>query len=88
MARLTVEDCLVHVENRFDLVLKASKRARVINHGGESIVVQGKDKATIVALREIATGHVTEEMYHPPVIPLVDADDTKASEKKSRRKSD
>ena len=73
MARLTVEDCLEHVDNRFDLVLKASKRARVIKNGGDTIVEQGKDKATIVALREIATGKVTEAMLHPPVIePLID----------------
>ncbi len=61
MARVTVEDCLEHVENRFKLVLLASKRARQLNKGADEFVERGKDKDTVVALREIAAGHVNDE---------------------------
>lgn len=61
MARITVEDCLKHVDNRFKLVLLASKRARQLEKGAEAFVPRGKDKDTVVALREIAAGFVTEE---------------------------
>jgi DNA-directed RNA polymerase subunit omega len=60
MARVTIEDCLDHVENRFKLVLLASTRARQLSHGADEFVTRGKDKDTVVALREIAAGHVTE----------------------------
>lgn len=58
MARVTVEDCLQYVDNRFQLVLVASKRARQIAHGNEPLVEPGKDKPTVVALREIEEGLV------------------------------
>ncbi len=61
MARVTVEDCLDNVENRFELVLLASKRARQLEKGAEEFVPRGKDKVTVIALREIAEGHVTNE---------------------------
>ena len=61
MARVTIEDCLDHVENRFKLVLLSSKRARQLNKGAEPFVKRGKDKDTVVALREIAQGEVTED---------------------------
>ena len=61
MARVTIEDCLDHVENRFKLVLLASKRARQLSKGADEFVPRGKDKDTVVALREIAAGHVTPE---------------------------
>ena len=61
MARVTVEDCLEKVENRFKLVLLASKRARQLSQGGESFVPRDKDKDTVIALREIAAGHVSDE---------------------------
>ena len=61
MARITIEDCLETVENRFKLVLLASTRARQLNHGATEFVPRGKDKDTVVALREIAAGHVTAE---------------------------
>ncbi len=61
MARVTVEDCLDNVENRFELVLLASQRARQLEKGAEEFVTRGKDKCTVVALREIAEGHVTKE---------------------------
>ncbi len=56
MARVTVEDCLEHVDNRFELVLVASKRARQIARGAEPLVPWDNDKPTVVALREIAAG--------------------------------
>lgn len=59
MARVTVEDCLGSVDNRFELVLVASRRARQIANGAEPFVAWENDKPTVVALREIAEGHVT-----------------------------
>ncbi len=61
MARVTVEDCLEHVENRFHLVLLASKRARQLSRGADEFVTRGKDKDTVVALREIAANHVNSD---------------------------
>ena len=57
MARVTVEDCLKHVKNRFELVMLASKRARQLMHGATPKVEIDHDKATVVALREIAEGY-------------------------------
>jgi len=62
MARLTVEDCLDNVENRFQLVLVAAKRARQISMGGEPMVSFDNDKPTVLALREISEGLVTNEI--------------------------
>ena len=57
MARVTVEDCLANVKNRFELVLLAAKRARQLAHGQEPFVPWDNDKVTVVALREIAEGY-------------------------------
>jgi DNA-directed RNA polymerase subunit omega len=58
MARVTVEDCLPHVKNRFQLVLEAVDRAKDLIRGGADPKVDWEnDKATVVALREIAAGH-------------------------------
>ena len=62
MARVTVEDCLEFVDNRFNLVLLASKRARQLALGTEPLVEWENDKPTVVALREIEQGLVNEEM--------------------------
>ncbi|MEQ8231962.1 MAG: DNA-directed RNA polymerase subunit omega [Gammaproteobacteria bacterium] len=62
MARVTVEDCLPAVGNRFDLVLVASRRARQIAHGAHPLVEVDNDKPTVVALREIAAGLMNEEI--------------------------
>mgnify|MGYP006302814653 CR=1 FL=1 len=63
MARCTVEDCLSSVDNRFELVMLASKRARQLATGGKDPLVQEEsDKPTVVALREIAEGLVTPDM--------------------------
>ena len=61
MARITVEDCLENVENRFELVLTATKRARQIGHGADPMIEEENDKPTVIALREIAEGHVDSE---------------------------
>lgn len=64
MARITVEDCLDNVENRFALVLLASKRARQLAMTGtEPFVPWENDKTTVVALREIADGHITPRYF-------------------------
>ena len=59
MARITVEDCLEHVDNRFNLVLLATKRARQLANGVEPLIPWENDKPTVVALREIAEGLIT-----------------------------
>ncbi len=61
MARVTVEDCLENVENRFKLVILASQRARQLDKGAEEFLPRGKDKNTVLALREIAEGHVNAD---------------------------
>lgn len=63
MARVTVEDCLENVDNRFELVMVASKRARLIATGGKDPLVNEEgDKPTVIALREIAEGLVTADI--------------------------
>ena len=62
MARLTVEDCLPHVDNRFHLVLVASRRARQIAMGADPLVPLDNDKPTVLALREIAEGKIGPEI--------------------------
>lgn len=63
MARVTVEDCLDNLDNRFELVLVAAKRARQLATGGkEPGLAWENDKPTVMALREIAAGQVTREI--------------------------
>lgn len=63
MARVTVEDCLENVANRFELVMVASKRSRQIATGGKDPMVdEESDKPTVIALREIAEGFVTADI--------------------------
>jgi DNA-directed RNA polymerase subunit omega len=65
MARVTVEDCLEHVANRFELVMVATKRAREIAVRGEQPMVEWEnDKPTVVALREIAEGLIKPEILN------------------------
>ncbi|HQU15220.1 MAG: DNA-directed RNA polymerase subunit omega [Chromatiales bacterium 21-64-14] len=59
MARVTVEDCLDKVDNRFQLVLVSTKRARQLARGADALVEWENDKPTVVALREIAAGEIT-----------------------------
>ena len=63
MARITVEDCLDHVDNRFELVMVGSKRARQLAvEGRPALVDEENDKPTVIALREIAQGLVTADI--------------------------
>lgn len=66
MARITVEDCLENVDNRFELVLMAARRARHIAHGKDPRVPADNDKPTVIALREIAEGLVGNEVFDEP----------------------
>ena len=90
MARVTVEDCIDKVENRFDLVLLASHRARMISSGSQITLERDNDKNPVVALREIAEttvspGDLKEDLIHSlqkyvevdepePEVPLIGAD--------------
>jgi DNA-directed RNA polymerase subunit omega len=78
MARITVEDCLENIENIFEMVLVAAKRARRVAHGAETMVELENDKPTVIALREIAEGHVTpsilEEIEEPITEDLLQAE--------------
>jgi len=92
MARVTVEDCIDKVENRFDLVLLASHRARMISSGSQITVDRDNDKNPVVALREIAEttvspGDLKEDLIHSlqkyvevdepePEVPLIGAGGT------------
>lgn len=58
MARVTANDCLDHVDNRFELILVSSKRARKLAMGSEPLVPEDNDKPTVIALREIAEGKI------------------------------
>ena len=67
MARITVEDCLSKVDNRFELVLIASKRARQLATGGKDpLVKEASDKPTVIALREIEEGLIGAGFFDEP----------------------
>lgn len=74
MARITVEDCLENVDNRFELVMVSSKRARQIQTGGKDALVSlDNDKPTVLALREIADGLVDAKiLIEKPSVELQD----------------
>ena len=79
MARITVEDCLDNVDNRFDLVLLASRRARQLVNGVDPLVPWENDKPTVVALREIAEGLISEETVAEPEENVESIDDELAA---------
>jgi DNA-directed RNA polymerase subunit omega len=62
MARITIEDCLEKIPNRFELTLAATNRARQISGGSSPLVDTDRDKPTVVALREVAAGKVGIEL--------------------------
>ena len=66
MARITVDDCIKSIPNRFELTLVATNRARQIALGATPLVEANKDKPTVIALREIAAGKVGKELLNPP----------------------
>jgi|GEM_PF-69514 len=73
MARITVEDCLHNIPNLFQLVLVAAKRARKLANGAEPTVEWENDKPTVVALREIAAGHIGPEILEEVERPAPEA---------------
>ncbi len=68
MARVTVEDCIENVDNRFDLVVLASHRVRLVASGANILVEKRRDKKTVIALREIAEGSLSSEDLREDVI--------------------
>jgi DNA-directed RNA polymerase subunit omega len=64
MARITVEDCLEHIPNRFELTLAAAYRARQLANGASYLVEESRDKPTVIALREISEGKVGLEILN------------------------
>ncbi|MDP1682314.1 MAG: DNA-directed RNA polymerase subunit omega [Burkholderiales bacterium] len=64
MARITVDDCMRHIPNRFELALAATARARQIANGATPLVEINRDKPTVIALREIALGKVGLEVLN------------------------
>ena len=73
MARITIEDCLTKIPNRFELTLAATNRARQISAGSQPLVDSDRDKPTVIALREIASGKVGTDVLKrnatPPTPP-------------------
>jgi len=91
MARVTVEDCLDKVDNRFQLVLVATKRARQLANGVQPLVDWENDKPTIVALREIAEGLIGPSILDEPVHTVFEEDEAEAEtdgEKKAEGESE
>ena len=68
MARITVEDCLEQIDNRFDLVLVAARRARALKLGAAALLSWDDDKSTVLALREIAAGKVGRDILAQPLM--------------------
>ncbi|MBK9161747.1 MAG: DNA-directed RNA polymerase subunit omega [Nitrosomonadales bacterium] len=64
MARITVEECLEKIPNRFELTLAAAYRARQLSNGANNLVEESKDKPTVIALREISEGKVGLEILN------------------------
>ena len=72
MARITVEDCLDNIDNIFEMVLVAAKRARRVAHGADPMVELENDKPTVIALREIAEGLVSPSILEEIEEPVTD----------------
>lgn len=72
MARITVEDCLDKVPNIFEMVRVAAKRARRVAHGADPLVEVDNDKPTVIALREVAAGHITPAILDEIDQPVVE----------------
>lgn len=80
MARITVEDCLENVENRFELVMIAAKRARQLQTGGKDpLVKEDNDKPSVLALREIADGLIDVSILDETNVAAEEADDNLAA---------
>ena len=68
MARITIDDCLARIPNRFELTLVAAYRARQLTHGASYLVEENKDKPTVIALREISEGKVGLEILQRDLV--------------------
>ena len=79
MARITVEDCLDNVDNRFQLVLIATKRARQIADGSAILVDEENDKPTVLALREVADGKIDASILDEEPEEALDEEDADES---------
>ncbi len=66
MARITIEDCLARIPNRFELTLAATNRARQLTSGATPLLDADRDKPTVIALRELAAGKIGIEMLNKP----------------------
>ncbi len=75
MARVTVEDCLVHIPNHFDLCLVASKRARQLARGAQAHLPWSDHKSTVLTLKEIGAGHVGMAVLTEVDLPVIRAAD-------------
>lgn len=64
MARITVDDCLKQISNRFEMSLAATYRARQLTNGAQSMLEQNRDKPTVIALRELAAGKYGAEILN------------------------
>lgn len=64
MARITVDDCLKHIPNRFDMSLAATYRARQLANGAQPMIESSRDKPTVIALRELAGNHYGTEILN------------------------
>lgn len=87
MARVTVEDCLENVDNRFQLVLLATKRARQLANGKDALVDWENDKPTVVALREIAEQKVGRELLLSTAAEDLSGADSTVSEDEAREET-
>ncbi len=88
MARITVEDCLDKIDNRFDMTLIAAERARQIAMGAEPLVEFDNDKPTVIALREISEGLMSREVLDEIAAKAKAADLAMAAEAEARRRSE
>jgi DNA-directed RNA polymerase subunit omega len=70
MARITVDDCLKRISNRFHLTLAATYRARQLSAGASPLVEPNRDKPTVIALREIASGKIGTEVLKRSATPI------------------
>ena len=70
MARVTIDDCLVHIQSRFQLTLVAAKRARQLTRGAEAKRPWQNHKSTVLALQEIAAGEITAEILEEADLPV------------------
>jgi DNA-directed RNA polymerase subunit omega len=71
MARVTITDCLVRIPNHFELTLTAAKRSRQLARGAEAKVPWGSHKPTVLALKEIAAGHIDPTILNEADLPVV-----------------